>query len=88
MRFRADPPAARATVALEDVTLIFHRPSGQTHVVASPVPDLLDALAAGPADAAALAARLSVAFDMGEDATEALAARLAELAAAGLIQPA
>lgn len=29
---------------LADITLVYHRPSGQTHMVASPVPEILAAL--------------------------------------------
>lgn len=84
--YKADPPAARRLVPLDALDLIYHRPSGMTHVVAEPVPQLLDALAAGPADAGALVARLSALHDFdAEGAVEAIAARLAELEAIGLV---
>ena len=40
---------------LEGLTLLYHRPSGITHVLLPPAPEILDALAEGPADAAAIA---------------------------------
>lgn len=85
--YRADPPDARRIVTLDDgVTLVFHRPSGLTHVLASPSPEILDALSEGDADIAALIERLRATFDLEEDGLEAaLEARLAELETAGLI---
>ena len=55
----ADPPSARAVVALDDLVAVLHRPSGATHLLAPPAPELLDALAEGPADAHVLLERLS-----------------------------
>ena len=87
-RYVADPPADRPAIALEGLTILYHRPSGVTHVVSPPVPELLAALAQGPADSAEIVARLSAEHDVaGEDALEAIvAARLDELAAAGLVR--
>jgi PqqD family protein of HPr-rel-A system len=85
-RYRADPPGSRRTVALDDgLVLIFHRPSATTHIVASPVPELLAALAEGPADAATLLARLAATHDLPDAAGDALVARLDELIASGLV---
>ncbi|NNC73810.1 MAG: HPr-rel-A system PqqD family peptide chaperone [Sphingomonadaceae bacterium] len=85
--YRADPPEARRLVTLDDgVTLVFHRPSGLTHVLAPPAPELLAALGEGDADIAILIERLRAAYDLAEDDLEAaLAARLAELETAGLV---
>lgn len=84
--YRTDPPASRRAVALDDgLVLIFHRPSATTHIVASPVPELLAALAEGPADASALLARLAATHDIADSDSGALAARLDELAEAGLV---
>lgn len=90
MLYAADPPAARLTVALDALVAIYHRPSGATHLLAPPAPELLDALAEGPADAAGLLARLSSLYDMPDAATEAIEAieaieaRMEELVLAGL----
>jgi PqqD family protein of HPr-rel-A system len=69
-------------VPCETLTLIYHRPSGATHVVAPPVPAILDALDR-PMTARALAAQLG--FSDGEAVT-LLSERLAELVDAGLVR--
>ncbi|MEJ7934160.1 HPr-rel-A system PqqD family peptide chaperone [Sphingobium sp. AN558] len=78
------------TRVLDDIVLLFHRPSGQTHIVVSPVPELLDALReGGPATAADLLERLSRDFDLGpiDETGERIEAHLVELLALGLIRP-
>ncbi|MDH7641030.1 HPr-rel-A system PqqD family peptide chaperone [Sphingomonas oryzagri] len=84
MRYAADPPTARLTVALDALVAIYHRPSGTTHLLASPAPELLDALGEGAADAPELLARLSRQFELPDAAAEAIEARMEELVAAGL----
>lgn len=44
-RYRAPPASDLSMVVLDDLVAIFHRASGITHLVASPVPELLVALA-------------------------------------------
>ena len=85
--YAADPPELRRLVVLDALSVIFHRPSGQTHIVDSPAPEILAALGEGPADAAAVLARLARDHDIheGSEAEAALAARLEELVAAGLV---
>jgi PqqD family protein of HPr-rel-A system len=82
--WRADPPAERLAVQLDDLTAIFHRPSASTHLVAAPVPEILAALASGPAEPAALLVRLG-GDHLVEGDIAALEARLAEMEAAGLV---
>lgn len=82
--YAADPPAARATEPLDALVAVLHRPSGTTHLLAPPAPELLDALAAGPADAATLLARLSERYELIGAESEAIDARMEELVAAGL----
>ena len=79
-----DPPAARRVVVLDALVALFHRPSGATHLLASPAPELLDALALGPADAATLLARLSERYELIDSEPDAVQARMEELVAAGL----
>ncbi len=43
-RYRAIPATDLIVRPLADITLVYHRPSGQTHMVASPVPEILAAL--------------------------------------------
>ena len=84
--FAADPPDALRFVELEGLTLVYDRRSGLTHILAPPAPQILAALAAGPADAVAIVARIGADFEVeSEDPAAAIAARLAELEAAGLV---
>jgi len=83
----ADEEAELTSVSLDGLCLLFHAPSGMTHIVATPAPEILAMLRSGPADAAELLRRLSAhyAFE-GEAAAGALAARLEELESAGLVR--
>lgn len=83
--YAADDPDALSLVPLGGLTGLFHAPSGMTHVVAPPAPQILEALQEGPADAAAILARIAARFDV-EGGTEAVEARLVELEAAGLVR--
>jgi PqqD family protein of HPr-rel-A system len=83
-RYIADPAADLRSVALDGLTALFHAPSGMTHIVAPPAGEILEALQAGPADAAELLRRLRTRFDFEGD--EAIHDRLAELEAAGLVR--
>ncbi|OYY63566.1 MAG: HPr-rel-A system PqqD family protein [Sphingomonas sp. 28-62-11] len=78
--------ASLRVVPLDDLTLIYHRASGMTHLLAPPAPEILDALAAAPLTSAALLARLADEFDLGDADPAALVARLDELVAAGLVE--
>lgn len=80
MRYRAD--AGRRAVALDSLTAVYHRGSGQTHLLAEPAPEILAALDAGEADVSVLVARL----DLVESDRAALTARLDELIATGLVE--
>jgi PqqD family protein of HPr-rel-A system len=80
----AAPPAAVLSLDLDGLTALYHRPSGQTHIFAEPVPQILAALADGPLTAAALLARLDVDHAVEGDLA-GLDARLTELADAGLV---
>jgi PqqD family protein of HPr-rel-A system len=83
----ADNESAVLTVALDGLSVLFHEPSGMTHIVAPPAPEILEALQAGPADAPELLRRLRERYDFeGEEAEGALHARLDELEAAGLVR--
>ena len=85
--FHADPEAAISSIGLDGLILLFHAPSGMTHIVAPPAPEILAALRLGPADAGELLARLRAWYDFeGDEAAEAIEARLDELEAAGLVR--
>lgn len=73
------------------MTLLYHCRSGQTHMVVSPVPEILEALS----DGAVLTVRevhdrLAELYDLGapQDALPQIEAHLAELVALGLVRPA
>jgi PqqD family protein of HPr-rel-A system len=84
--FTADTQDLRR-VELEGLTLLFDARSGMTHIVAPPAPQILDVLANGPADAAALLHRLGETYEFdGDEGAAAVSARLAELESAGLVQ--
>lgn len=92
--FAALPAASLKRVTLGGLEAIYHVPSGITHLLAEPVPDLLDALASlkpgQTASAAQILAMMAERFDIvGDDPAESaeavVAERLAELAALGLI---
>ena len=85
MRYRAPPAEALLTADLDAFTAIFHRPSGITHLLASPATEILDLLADEPLDLDGLLARLAEAFEIADADRGALAARLDELVVAGLI---
>ncbi|MBA4048169.1 MAG: HPr-rel-A system PqqD family peptide chaperone [Sphingomonas sp.] len=87
MRYCAADAATLRVVVLDDLTLVYHRASGITHVLASPAPELLAALAE-PLALPELRARLASEFDLEDGADGALEARLDELIAAGLVHTA
>jgi PqqD family protein of HPr-rel-A system len=86
MRFRAAEPAALLIRPLDAFVAVFHRPSGITHLLVEPAPQILAALDA-PLTLSALAERLAATFDRADD-DDALAARVDELVAAGLVEAA
>ena len=86
-RYIADPPACVRTLELDGLTACYHRPSGITHILAPPAPQILAVLAAEAADADAILARMAESFELeAEDAAASIEARLAELEAAGLVR--
>ena len=84
--YRAAPPETLRIVPLDALTLVYHRASGITHIVDSPVPEILETLAAAPLSADDLLVRLSERFDLVDADPLALAGRLDELAAVGLVE--
>lgn len=90
MHYRAAPNGALSFRQLDSLTAIFDRRSRQTHIVASPVPEILAVMGQGQWSVAALAQELATQFDVAEaesDLVLSLIARLDELAALGLVEP-
>jgi len=85
--YRAAPPGTLRIEPLGELTAIFDRRSMQTHLVVSPMPEILDAIGSDACSAATLASRLAATFDLGDgDVQPILAERLSELAAMGLVE--
>ncbi len=75
------------SIELEGLSVMFHARSGMTHILAPPSPQILEVLTGAPAAAEEVVARLRTRFDFPEgEGAEAVAARLAELEAAGLVR--
>ena len=87
-RYIADPDDAVRKVELGELTALFHRPSGMTHILAPPAPQILEVLASAAGDAAEILERIGARFEVenGPEAASAIEARLAELEAAGLVR--
>lgn len=83
MRYYADPASLLRVVKLDILTAIYHRRSGQTHLVGEPVPEILDALGQGGADLFELLNRLDLADNI--DNREALTDRLSEMLTTGMV---
>jgi PqqD family protein of HPr-rel-A system len=88
-RYRAEPDEALIVRQLEDIDLIYHRLSGQTHMVMSPIPEILAALGHLP-EATVETVRDSLArdFDLGapEDALSVITEHLEEMVRLGLVR--
>ena len=83
-RYVADGADHMRKVELDGLTALFHRPSGMTHLLAAPAPQILDVIANNPADVPEILSRLSAVFEV-EGGDEAIIARLVELEASGLV---
>ena len=73
---------------IDGLMLVFHRPSGTTHFLTSPMPEMLAVLAEAPSDATELCRTLCERFELTHDdeALMVVEARLGELIASGLVQ--
>lgn len=85
--YQAAPLHSLLIEPLDELTAVFHRASGVTHLLASPAPELLRALQE-PATVDGLLARLREEYEIKDGDRAALLARLDELAAAGLVRAA
>jgi PqqD family protein of HPr-rel-A system len=83
--YRAAPPQVLRVVPLDTFTAIYHRASGITHLVAPPVPEILAALGSAGLTRDQLILRLGDEYNLLDGDVAALAARLDELVAAGLV---
>ena len=85
MRYRAERDVR--LVPLDDLTAVYHRTSGQTHIVGEPVPQMLALLGGDGLTVAELLAALTRdhGLEVSADSEAALHARLGELCASGLV---
>ncbi|AMO71862.1 HPr-rel-A system PqqD family peptide chaperone [Sphingorhabdus sp. M41] len=86
-KYRAAPKDDLIWHDLDSMTLIFHRPSGITHMLADPVPAIIEVMEDAPLSAAEIASRLTASFDVeaGADSENIVLARMEELLALGLV---
>lgn len=71
-------------VDLDGLSAVYHRPSGATHIVGEPVPQILEIFGTEPLSAASLLTRLRTRYEVADDEA-ALTARLDELVGLGLM---
>ncbi len=83
--YRADPPGGLVVAPLDAFTAVYHRRSGMTHLLTEPAPQILAILGEATLSLDALLDRLAGDFDLADATRPALAARLDELVAAGLV---
>jgi PqqD family protein of HPr-rel-A system len=88
MRFRAPASDALLIAELDAFTAMFHRPSGITHLLVSPAPEILAILAGEALSIEALLERLGGDYDLADADVASLAARVDELVEAGLLSAA
>ncbi len=87
IHYRAEPSDQLLIEPLDAMTLVYHRRSGITHMVAEPVPEMLAAMGDDTVDAATLVTRLVAIFDLDANGAEVvITARLEELAEQGLVK--
>lgn len=85
MLYRAPAAEALIVVPLDAFAAVFHRPSGITHLLVSPAPEILAALGAEGRTLDGLIDALREEYDLVDADPAALAARLDELRGAGLV---
>lgn len=86
-KYRAAPKDDLIWHDLDSMMLLYHRPSGITHMLADPAPAIIEVMDNAPLTAAEIASRLTALFDLetGVDAEEIVTARLDELRTLGLV---
>ena len=84
--YHAPSPSQLRTIRLDAFVALYHRPSGTTHLLSEPAPEILEILSDGDASLNVLRCRLAERFNLLDDSVDALTARLNELVAAGLIE--
>lgn len=85
--YRAAPREDLIWHDLDSMTLLYHRPSGITHMLADPAPAIIEIMDGTALAVTEIATRLSAMFDIeaGVATEDIILARLDELAALGLV---
>lgn len=86
-RWRGPAADALRLEPLDELVAVYHRPSGMTHLVASPAPEILVALTDRALTLDELLAALGEGHEVIDADRAALSERVDELADAGLISP-
>ena len=85
--FKAANPEDIILHMLDMMTLVFHKPSGLTHIVADPIPAILDVMQDGISTPDQIAEALKNGFELeeGADVENIVSARLDEMFGLGLV---
>ena len=78
-------PESLRVAHLDSFMAVYHRSSGITHLITAPAPEIMAVLGEAGLTFAALNERLAADYELGDTDSAALAARLDELVAAGLV---
>ena len=86
-KYRAAPKDDLIWHDLDSMTLLFHRPSGITHMLAEPAPAIMEVMQDASLTAGEIASRLIAQFEIesAADAENIVLARLEELSSLGLV---
>ncbi|MEN2788675.1 HPr-rel-A system PqqD family peptide chaperone [Sphingomonas oligophenolica] len=83
--YRMARPESLRIAHLDSFLAVYHRSSGITHLITAPAPEIMAVLGEAGMTVAALTERLAADYELGDTDPAALAARLDELVAAGLV---
>jgi PqqD family protein of HPr-rel-A system len=88
IRYQSEPIDQRLIEPLDQITLIYQRRSCITHMVAEPVPQMLETMGDAIWTATSLLSHLAADFELEsrDEAVQAISARLEELADLGLVE--
>lgn len=86
--YSVDKPETLVLRALDNLTIAFHRPSGATHLLDSPLPEILAVLGDEPSSAGTILARLArdYVLEDGENLLDGVTDHLNVLTALGLVR--
>lgn len=86
--YRAVAPDGLIQHPLDSMTLIFQRASGITHMVADPVPAIMEVMETDSVSVNDIARRLAASYDLveGVETIDIVLARLEELCSLGLVE--